>query len=211
MSTQRIAIIFISIIGLSLFIAGCNHDQDSNQPTANNETQNQSQTETSGSSSTSTTQEPETTTTPSTDNEQASENNSQASVEETTQTEEAPDISNTPFKTDRAENDYFVFERIVPSRVVSGERITIGIRILAKQDLSLVAYSEQENGLLVLESGQLRNLSMGLSTGEVFEATYDVTVASVPGTVRISGSARTPSDDEDGGLTLISELIVVEG
>ena len=209
MSTQRFVIIFALLFGFALFISGCDNSTDSPEPTSNNQTG--TETETTGSSSISTTQEPESTATSESETASTPDSapESTATTQETTPTQSGQTTTRTEVRTDRAENDYFIFERIVPEQAVLGQPYTIGIRILAKQDLALVAYSEQENPMILLTSGQLRNISMGLATGDVFETTYDVLFIGSAGRVELEGAARTPSDSEEGGLFLTSEIEVV--
>ena len=115
-------------------------------------------------------------------------------------------------RTDRVENDYYIFERTVPRQAQAGEPYTIHIRIEAKRDLELVAFSEDEVPGIAVVSGQRQNFAQGLTAGAVFESEYEVQFASenANSTMVLTGAARVPVSEGEGRLALASPIEIIE-
>jgi len=135
----------------------------------------------------------------------------QTETNNTNNTNDTTSEASSDLRTDRVENDYFVFERIVPAEVMPGVEYTITLRFEAKENLQVLAYSEEENVNTALVSGQLRNISTGMEPGDIFEVEYVIRIETTNPSLTLTGSARVPTGGDDGGgLTLDSEISVVE-
>lgn len=100
---------------------------------------------------------------------------------------QAPEPPDPETRTDRAENENFVFERTIPTSVQPGETFTVEVTITVKQDTQAAVLREGLPGGFTLSSGNLRTVELNLNSGESFTHTYEVTAGPTPGTFEIRG------------------------
>ena len=121
----------------------------------------------------------------------------------------APEPPEPETRTDRAENENFVFERTYPTSVQPGETFTVSVRITVKQDTQAAVLREGLPGGFNLASGNLRTVELNLSSGQSFTHTYEVTAGPTPGTFQIRGVTLDGSGVRP--LPLTSSVTVAAG
>ena len=112
-------------------------------------------------------------------------------------------------RTDRAENENFVFERTLPASVQPGETFTVEVTITVKQDTQAAVLREGLPGGFNLSSGNLRTVELNLSSGESFTHSYEVTAGPTPGSFQIRGVTLDGSGVRP--LPLTSDVNVASG
>lgn len=108
-------------------------------------------------------------------------------------------------RTDSAMNGAISFERTVPTSVAPGATFTVSVKVTAKRDVNLAAFTDELPAGFTLVSGNLTAFGQNLAAGDSLTSTYTVRAGANAGDFAIAGSARATGE---GGLDLSSALSV---
>ncbi|MBI1741469.1 PKD domain-containing protein [Candidatus Acetothermia bacterium] len=114
------------------------------------------------------------------------------------------------FKTDRAENPYFIMERILPDRAFKlGETIKLKLQITPKRNLEYSYWREMLPPGLTPDYPQLEFHAFQLKEGKPIMWVYEVTIEK-PGAFKIEGKGQAVDGPNSEALKLSTSLETAE-